>query len=482
MAGITSEGLTIKRLGEVVTTLREEAVPIFQDLVLPGDVVDTSDSSTIGRLIGLVSPSLSDLWEAVEEVYWAFDPNSARGIALDNLVMYGGLSRNPASATTATVVVWGNEGLFIPAVESVVRAIDNTFYNIALSVSLSREQCIGFEVSIPTIVVGSVYGFTITKGSTTISVSKTATPSDTAQSIINALSAQMLAYSSTFTSTYTSTSLIIESIDIFGYISVNVSGLVLSSIKSRTEVINQETGFKEQEANTITSIATPILGWASVNNPQEGVTGRNPETDEELRVRFRESKFLRAQNISDALYAALLELDGVTYVGIYENETGVYDPVYDLPGHSFKPVVFGGNPNEIAQVVWNNKPLGIASEGNTTVTIFDSQGFQHDIEFERPVNVDIYIDITLSTNPQEFPASGVADIKSALITYFRNNFGIGEEVIYSRLYTPINSVKGHQVDTLTIGTTASPTGTTNISIPFNGIASLDTNNINITIS
>lgn len=481
MAGITNEGLTIKRLGEVVTTLRTEAVPIFQDLVLPGDVVDTSDSSTIGRLIGLVSPSLSDLWEAVEEVYWAFDPNSARGIALDNMVMYGGLTRNPSSATTATVVVWGSEGLFIPAVESIVRSIDNTFYNVAISITLNRGQCIGFEATIPTVSVGQVYSFTITKGSTTISVSKEAVVGDTQQTILNDLALQMETYSSSFVFNTTPTAIRIENIDIFGYISVEVVGLTLSKIKNRTEVINQEVGFKKQEANTINTIATPLLGWDSVNNPQEGIPGRNPETDEELRVRFRESKFLRAQNISDSLYAALLEIDGVTYVGIYENETGVYDPIYDLPGHSFKPVVFGGNPNEIAKAVWNNKPLGIASEGNTTVTIFDSQGFQHDIEFERPTSIDVYITINLKIDTQVFPSDGVAQIKSALISYFIENFGIGEDVVYSRLYTPINSVQGHEVDSLVIGTSPSPTGMVNIPIPFNGIASIDTNNIDIVI-
>ena len=483
MAGLTNQGLEIKRLGEVITSLREEAVPIFQDLVLPGDVVDTSDSSTLGRLIGLVSPSLSDLWEAVQQVYWAFDPNSATGVALDNLVVYGGLTRNPASPTTATVVVWGDEGVFIPALESLVRATDNTFYNIALSVSFNREQCIGFKIDVPVVTIGQEYGFTITYGSTTINISTTAVVGDTQQDIVNDLLVQMETYSSNFSSSSSSSSSAqFETRDIFEYISVDVQGVTLSKLKNRTEVVNQETGYKEQEANTITNIATPLLGWDSVNNPQEGVPGTDLETDAELRIRFRESKFLRAQNISDALYAALLALDGVTYVGIYENETGDYDPVYDLPGHSFKPVVFGGNPTEVAQAIWNNKPLGIASEGNTRVTIFDSQGFQHDIEFERPINIDIYIDIELTVDTQEFPSNGVEEIKASLVNYFRENFGIGESVIYSRLYTPINMTKGHQVDSLTVDTVSPPTGMSNISIPYNGIASLDTDNINITIS
>ena len=53
MAGVTNTGFVPKRLGEIITGLKESAVPIFQDLVPPGEAVDTSDTSTIGRLIRL---------------------------------------------------------------------------------------------------------------------------------------------------------------------------------------------------------------------------------------------------------------------------------------------------------------------------------------------------------------------------------------------------------------------------------------------
>src|SRR5690606_418725 len=189
----------------------------------------------------------------------------------------------------------------------------------------------------------------------------------------------------------TSNTLTIETEDIFEYISVIPVNSIIQKIKTRTEVRNLEVGKIPQEANTINQIATPLLGWDSVNNPFDAVEGRDTETDEELRIRFRDSKYLRAQNISDSLYAALLEIDGVVNANIYENESGIYDPVFDLPGHSFKAVVLGGNPQEIANAIWNNKPLGIGSEGNTEVIIFDSQGFQREIKFERPVDVEIYI-------------------------------------------------------------------------------------------
>lgn len=481
MAGLDENGLTIKRLGEVVGSLKEEAVPIFQDLVLPGDVVDTSDSSTIGRLIGLISPSISDLWEAIEELYWAFDPNSARGVALDNLVMYGGLTRNPASATTATIVVWGDEGTFIPATVSTLRSIDNTFYDIAISLQLDRSQCIGATFSLQTVTAGTTYSIELVRGVTTVTISHTALAGQTVQDVIDALFSQLTPYTSSITVSKDNNSLTVESIDIFEYLDLDATNMLVTKIKGRTEAIGQVKGYKEQDANTINIIATPMLGWDSATNPFPAAAGKDLETDEELRIRFRDSKFLRAQNISDSLYSALLDLDGVTYAGIYENETGTYDPVYDLPEHSFKAVVFGGNPTDIARVIWNNKPLGIGAEGNTTVPIFDSQGFVQNIKFERPSSVDIYIDMELTTD-REFPTTGVDDIKASIVEYFRTSFGIGDDVIYSRLYTPINMIKGHQIDSLTVGTAPSPTGTSNIVVPYNGLATINANNINITLT
>lgn len=478
---MTEAGLEIKRLGEVVSDMKSGAQPIFQDLVPPNDIVDTSDSSTIGRIIGLTSLPLADLWEAIQQIYLAFDPNSATGIALDNLVQYGGLTRNPPTATTATVVIWGDENTFIPAGTATARASDNTLYDITIGVDLARTQNIGFKFDIAEAVLGRNYTITLTMGQTTSVVSTVGTETDTPATILDKLRDQI----DNFTSLnvyYEGSWLVVEKVDIFEYISFNTTNIRVLKIKGRTEVINEEVGFKEQEANSINAIATPILGWDSINNPFDAVSGRDTETDSELRIRFRDSKFLRAQNISDALYAALMDIDGVRYVAIYENESGTYDPVYDLPGHSFKPVIQGGDPAEIAVAIWRNKPLGIASEGNTSYIIFDSQGFPRDMHFERPVPVLVDVRMTLTVDSSEFPGDGADLIRAELVEYFQENFTIGEPVVYSRLFTPINEVPGHQVDSLEIRADGGAWVTTNIATPYNGIASLSTQNIEINIA
>lgn len=481
MAGLTREGLTIKKQGEVIEDLKEQAVPIFQDLVPEGDTLDTSDDSTLGRLIGLYSMPLADLWQAVQEVYWAFDPNSAEGVALDNLVAYGGLERLPASQSTVTLVVWGSEDTTIFAGQNSVRSGNNNTYTITNTVSLSRTQNIGVRVSPNTVVADGVsYSIQILSGSNTVSATYVAQDGDDINKVVGELRDQLQVHEFIL-SEVEGEDIVVETRDVYEYITVSVENLDVLKVKGRTEAQNVERGAIPQAKNTITTIATPLLGWDSVNNPFDANVGRERETDEELRQRFRNSKFIRAQNIADALYSALLDIDGVLSAVVYDNDSDNYEPEYDLPPHSFKAVVRGGSPQNIAQAIWANKPLGIKAEGNTSEQISDSQGFPRIIYFDRPVEVPIYIDIEVKVINTNWPAQGAEEIKSNIINYFRDNQDIGRDVILSRLFTPINMVDGHTVNYLHIGVDPNPTGSTNIPIAYNELATISSANININV-
>lgn len=479
MAGITPEGITIKRFSELLGDLRERAKPIFQDLVPPGEIVDVSSNSTLGRLTALYAIPLSDLWELGQQIYSAFDPNTATGVSLDNLVALMGVVRRDSINSSVTLDVWGTEGTYIPASTSEVRSQDSNMYTINDGVIFDRSNSTGAYLTISgNVSSGTTYGFEISRGSTQIIIDRVAQPTDSLIVVLMDLLTQMEGHDVVFDSSIEGEGIRIRSKDSRGTFSITPINMSITELRSITEATNQEVGAITQDVNTVTIIATPILGWVSVNNPAPAIPGRGVETDEELRLRFLEIKGRNSQNISDALYSTLKDIPSVRYVRIFENETSIHNPTYDLPPHSFKAVVLGGASEEIARAIWLNKPLGIGAAGNTTVTIRDSQGFQKDIKFDRPISKNTYIDITIRVN-NDFPPNGDDMIKSALINYFDQQFGIGQDVIYSRLYTPINSVPGHQVDSLTVDFTPNPTGETNLTVGYNEIASLSTSNINI---
>ena len=244
-----------------------------------------------------------------------------------------------------------------------------------------------------------------------------------------------------------------------------------------------ETGPIQALAGTVTQIDTPITGWSSVTNSLSAELGSNLETDVELRSRRERSVATASQAMVDSLFAAVANIEGVTNTVVLENDTDSVDG-NGLPPHSFQVIVVGGDNTEIAQTIWNKKPAGITSFGSTTVPINDSQGISHDISFSRPTTVDIYVEVTV-TPDSEYPANGDDLIKQYIVDYANGDlisgrgFSLGDDVIYTRLYTPINKVQGHEISDLRIDIVSPPTGTSNITIDSTEISNFLIANITV---
>lgn len=477
--GVTDQGFVIKRIADILAEDRALAVQLFQDLISPGDVVDTSNSSALGRLIALAAPSQADLWEAAQEVYLAFDPNSATGISLDNLVAYAGIIREEQTFTTSPVLVEGDVNTLITSGATVSSSTTAEQYTVNSPIALITSSASGVTVSVLSVANSTAYTISYTSNTTTNTITYTSDGSATSDEILNGLQTVIQSSHPSLLSSVVGSNLVIDRTDVFQAVSwITSSNLGITKVRVVGEVVAVNSGPIDQPVNSIDTILTPQIGWDSVTNPVVATSGRNRETDEELRERFRTSKFNRAGNSIDAIFSAITNVSGVTEVTIYENDTSITDS-NGVPPHSFLPIVVGGLSTDIANAIWDNKPIGILSYGNTTVVINDKQGFPHNVSFSRPTPITIYISIDITTDAN-FPANGDDAIKTALANYFEENQGTGDDVVYSRMYTPINTVPGHQVNSLFIGTTPSPAGTSNIVIPFDSIAVLNTLNVTIT--
>lgn len=374
------------------------------------------------------------------------------------------------------MVAWGDNGVSAPQ-GTELRAMNGDNYTVPNDFTFTIEENIGFILTLPSVVVGQVYTLGITRGNTTISLEYEAEVGDTPDDVLAYFYSQ-ISPNPLFISSYGAGQLKIESESIYVPLVV-FTNMLPTKIKLRLEAVNQVNGNLPLPANTLTQISTPILGWDSVTNPFAGVPGGDEETDEELRIRFSQNKYVSAVNINESLYSALINIAGVQEVRIVENNTNTYDATYDLPGHSFKPIVLGGDVDAIGAAVWLNQPLGIGSEGNTSVEVVDSQNFPHEIKFERPTAVPIYVNLEIESTGT-LAAGAEANIKASLINYF-SDMSLGESVIYSRLFTPINETPGFQINSLTIGTNPLAMGMSNIDLAYNEYATIDSANINITV-
>lgn len=483
MAGLTAEGLIIQRLSDVLASQRQKAEELFKSVTPAGEVVDTGPNTTIGRLISVVAPSIADLWEALQQVDSAFDPEKATGIALDKIVKYGALTRLPEQRATAQALFIGDTSVVIPYNSAVKGDVTNATWRLRSGITLAASSASGIVAEITTVTNSYAYTINYTTPDGLKTITFTSDGTATAAEIIAGLRAAV---------TVSAHPLITATINADGLLylvkndpyalSAWTADAKISIVKVAKvgELLAEEAGAITQEIGTIHTITTPVLGWDSVINFTAAVGGSGEETDSELRVRFRNTKYERASNILEALYSALISVEGVTEVVIYENDTNITD-VNGVPPHSFLPIINGGDTATLAKTVWENKPLGIRSyqASGTPITIYDSQGFPHLIGINRATPVPIFISMQL-TKGATYPADGDTQIKEAIKDYLQGNFGIGDDIVYSRLYTPINSIVGHQVNILTIGTTASPVGTSNILIAFDSIYTISDVNIVIT--
>lgn len=195
----------------------------------------------------------------------------------------------------------------------------------------------------------------------------------------------------------------------------------------------QEAGDVSASANTVNRIFTPTRGWQSVNNATAATPGVATETDAELRARQAISTANPSTTVLQGTEGAVGNIVGVVAVRGYENDTGTTDGD-GIPGHSISIVVIGGDASDIAETILVHKTPGCGTYGNTSVTVNDPRGIPTPIEFERPADISISVQVVITTNVGY--TSDYADLIKEAVAETINAFGIGNDVLYTRLFIP----------------------------------------------
>ena len=249
---------------------------------------------------------------------------------------------------------------------------------------------------------------------------------------------------------------------------------------------SETTGAIAALPGTVTQINTPTLGWTSVTNPSAAAVGSAAETDAELRARQTISTALASVTPFDAIDGAIAAIAGVSRYVLFENDTGVVD-ANGLPAHSISAVIEGGDVNEIAQTLYSKKGQGVSTFGTTSIPILDIYNNTHIMQFSRPVNVPIYIAITMTAFTGYTSLIG-QQIQAAIADYI-NALSIGSDVLLSRVYSPANlgvvsggNAKYYDIMELQIGRAANALAAGNINIAWDESATCDVSNIILTVS
>lgn len=195
-------------------------------------------------------------------------------------------------------------------------------------------------------------------------------------------------------------------------------------------------------AGTLTTIVTTVSGWESVNNPSDGVQGYQTENDNEFRLRITANWLnIRARSILGAIVDNVAALGDVISVIGRENMTDIEQTIDNitLKPHSIYLCVLGGAGADIAKVIAEQKTLGAAVNGNTTVTYYDPEvDYNYDYLIQRPDFVEIDVQVQYAPNSYT-PADVDTQIKTTLVNWVSDNpFKINQTVSGNELAKAFN--------------------------------------------
>lgn len=468
--GLSAEGFKQKRLADIIQSMNSR---IADQL---GVQISTEANSVFGQLIGVFSYEIADLWEQTAQVYGAMYPHTASGVSLDNASALAGITPISAEETTVVCTCYGTDGTSIPYGSQISSASNSNIVFQCTDSSATISSSSACDVGITLEEVDAVT-YTVTIDGTPHSY--TADGTETIAQVLTAIG-----------STITEVTANVEN-DVLELVESNQENtfscsisadLTFEHIGSPVTFECTQTGAITPAIGDLTDIVTTYAGWDSVSNNVPANTGREAESDTALRQRWNNSLYTRSVGMTDSIASALLTLNGVTSAYVYENDQDTTD-ADGRPPHSIEAVVNGGENDEIGLVIWQKKSAGIDTYGSQSVSINDSQGFPHTINFNRPLVVPIYLDIAVTEYPEEsLPPNAQTMIVDAVINY-GNTLTVGNDVILQRFMGAIyQNVPGIGYITVTASTDGITYSSTNIQIDARHVATFDPTRVQVTIS
>lgn len=241
-------------------------------------------------------------------------------------------------------------------------------------------------------------------------------------------------------------------------------------------------------SGTLTTIKTGVIGWETITNSANGVTGVNEQSDEDLRTFRNNTLSSQAVQTTEAIISALYQVDGVQSLTFRENTASTTQTIdtISMVAHSIWCCVNGGTDLVIAQCILDNKSAGSNFNGSVSVPVTAMSGQIIDVLFDRPIVVNMLVKITVKiSNSYSVTSQQIAQ----QITDYANGvvdgelgFVVGGSVSPFELSSTVATIPGVYVKSCEIApTSTSVYQSTEYPIAINEIAALTLSSVTVII-
>lgn len=432
MAGLTLTGLQTKRYQEILDDIKAS---LYRDI---SPNLDVSEDSELGLFLASICRGLADVHEILSEVYDGGTIDKAEGFSLDDVTALNAVYRYVAQATRGQAEFTGASGSPVPSTTRLRSTAGNIFYPVS-TFTLTPSYCVEANLEVNSLRTDSNYVIIIDN----VEYSYQPTSSDTVTTLLQHLADSIngglvakaeVVNDGSVLKIYKDTGDIVARTN--PMVVTATTFLTFTKITTINDVVAEQTGALPTLAGTLIEIETTVDGLDGVFNRYDLVTGRDEESDTELRQRYLESLAVTGVGTLDAIVAAVKRVQGVSDASGVENDTETTSSD-ELPPKSFKIVVVGGQNDNVAQAIWDTKPAGIRAYGSIFGTAYDLGDLPHNVYFSRPMPKYVFVKVKYSMYDEEslnIPEQDIHDRIVQGINAYGRTLKVGNDVIPNRIY------------------------------------------------
>lgn len=243
----------------------------------------------------------------------------------------------------------------------------------------------------------------------------------------------------------------------------------------------------------LTKIAQTSPGWDAITNLGAATTGSATESRADFEVRRQASVAINSKGTPAAIRAAVFAVSGVLDVFAYDNFGNSIlnygSTNYPIAPHSIYVAAVGGADADVAQAIFSRKDSGCDMNGNTSVTVYDTDGYSYPypsyvMKFMRPASLPVLFSIQLVNN-SSLPSNIIQLAKAATIATFTGSNGaqrarIGGQIFASNYYAAVaNLGSAVSIVQIKVGTTTATLDS--VSVGINQSPTIQESNITVTL-
>lgn len=411
MAGITSEGFVRKTLQEILASMKANVKTKL------GADWNTETGTIEDQFISVFAEEADEVWQGVEGVVSSQTVQGAEGVYLDDVYARQGVYRQGKTAGGGQAIIQSNLNTLslgtTVAADTIVNATNSIQYKTTESVTLDNyTSC--YKITASQIVIGTTYVFTIYNSNAP--TTKTFTRSANTDIDKTAFLQELTVFVNEVILD-TPSKAYYEPVSRTMFVGYNPSNNLPNpfpskrlyvSVTPKVGTVGHSVGIKAQtegyyplSANGLTGLTPTYTGYDSIVNYVALSSGTDVQTDAELRLAAQNIKDNSIAGTPDSLKSALLKIEGVSAVEVFENPTKTY--IYDTSSllvcepYTYNVVVLGGDDIEVATAIYKKGYGNTKRYGTYTTTIANSNGASVDVKYTRAGYFDVGVEVGYTT-------------------------------------------------------------------------------------